>query len=177
MGRPKKATKELHSIDECTLAMGELLQVTTDLESAIALRDRAMAELQAEHESRLDEYRSEAADIKASLRAYYYAHLKEMEDDGKRKHCKLPNGTMERRFGAGKLVPLNRSWTWKTIAIKVRELWGMRYFRAAEPEIDKQALKEKLDAEQLASAGLKVKNEESFYAEPARPDQPSEVKA
>jgi phage host-nuclease inhibitor protein Gam len=177
LARPKKATKELRSIDECTAAMGELLQVTIALESAIAIRDRAIAELQAEYESQLDEYRRDIADIEASLEAYYYAHMQSLEDGGARKHFKLPNGVIGRRFGAGKLVPLNRSWTWKTVEIKVRELWGMKYFRAAEPEIDKQALKEKLDAEQLASAGLKVQNDESFYAEPARPNQPSEVRA
>ena len=40
MARPKKAGRELKSIEECAAAMGELLIAQTDLEAATANRDR-----------------------------------------------------------------------------------------------------------------------------------------
>jgi hypothetical protein len=152
--------------------MGELLTARTQLEALIADRDSAIAKVQAVYEKPIGVARGWAATAAAGLEAYYYAHLAEMEDGGARKHCKLANGVMGRRFGPGKLAPLNRSWTWASIETKVRELFGMKFFRAAEPELDKQALKEKLDAEKLAAVGLKTKNDETFYAEPDRPEEP-----
>ena len=172
MARPKKVTTELRSIEDCTRKMGELLEVSAELEILNAERDLAMAGAQSKFESRIDAARSQKKAIEAALQAYYYEHLAELED-GERKHCKLPNGVMGRRFGAGKLTPLNRAWSWTAITVQVRELFGpTKFFRSTEPELDRQALKDKLDAEKLATVGLRIKNEERFYAEPDRPHVP-----
>ena len=175
MARPKKAACTLQSMEDCTRTMGELLLANVEIAAIEDEQALAVAGAQAKFETRLDAARENRAALEAALREYYYAHLAEMEDGGNRKHCKLANGVMGRRFGAGKLAPLNRSWTWDKIKSAVRALHGLKFFRAADPELDKQAIKDKLDAEQQAKVGLRVKNEETFYAEPARPDAPSEV--
>ena len=175
MARPKKPAMELRSIEDCTRAMGELLLATVGVQAIADEQALAVAGAQAKFEIRLDTARENKAALEAALQAYYYAHLAEMEDGGKRKSCKLANGVMGRRFGPGKLAPLNRSWTWKKIADAVRALFGMKYFRAVELELDKQEIKDKLDAEQMAKVGLMVKNTETFFAEPSRPEEPSQL--
>jgi phage host-nuclease inhibitor protein Gam len=172
MAKRKTENSELQSVAECTRAMGELLTATTQLETLIADRDAAIAKVQAVYEKPVGVARQWTASLAAKLETYYYTHLAEMEEGG-RKHFKLENGVMGRRFGPGKLAPLNRAWTWHSITAKVRELFGpSKYFRFSEPELDKIALKDNLDAEKLAAVGLKVKNDETFYAEPDRPETP-----
>ena len=174
MGRPKKVTTTLQSIDDCTAAMSELLVAQASVEKLAASQALAVAIAQRRWEDDLNVMRKRASELAANLEAFYYAHLAELED-GDRKSFKLPNGVMGRRFGAGKLAPLNRAWAWRLIEVKVRELWGSRFFRDGAPELNRVALKDELDAEQLARAGLKVKNEENFYAEPDRPATPTEA--
>lgn len=176
MARPKKSKTALQSIDECTAAMGELLVATATVEKLTADQALAVATAQAKHEADLNAARKRAAEIEAALESYYYAHVAELEQEG-RQHFKLPNGVMGRRFGAGKLAPINRSWSWGSITAKVREVFGARFFRSVEAELNKDLLKDKLDAEGLAKIGCCVKYGEKFYAEPTRPDPPSEVRA
>jgi hypothetical protein len=176
LARPKKATTALKSIDDCTAAMAELLVATATAEKLAAEQALAVATAQAKHENDLNAARKRAAEIEASLEAYYYAHVAELETEDRQSY-KLPNGVMGRRFSAGALAPLNRSWTWDAIVAKVREVFGGKYFRAVEAELNKDLLKDKLDAEGLAKVGCRVKYKETFYAEPTRPDPPSEVGA
>lgn len=176
MARPKKAKTTLQSIDDCTRAMADLLVATATVEKLSAEQALAVAKSQAEYESQLNAARSRAAELEAELAGYYYAHVAELETED-RQHYKLPNGVMGRRFSAGKLAPLNRAWTWDAISSKVREVFGGRFFRCIEPDLNKDLMKDKLDAEGLAKVGCCVKHTETFYAEPTRPDPPSGVAA
>lgn len=168
MGRPRKSTgAELVSIGDCERTMATLLVAITDIETLIAEKDMAVASASAKFEGVLDDAKARRIEAEVALRNYYYAHAAEIEKGGA-KHCQLANGVMGRRFNPPALQPLNRKWGWKEIRVAVRERWGALYFHDAKaPEIDKEKLKE-LTAEQLATAGLRVKNEEVFYAEPAR---------
>ena len=168
MARPRKSTgAELVSIEDCTAKMAELLVAITDIEAVIAERDAAAAEVSAQWEKILDDARGRAIEAEAALKNYYYAHAKAIEAGGA-KHLQLDNGVMGRRFNPPRLTPLNRGWNWVVIKLRVRDLWGIKYFHSpAEPELDKEGLKE-LSAEDLAKAGLKKHSTEVFYAEPVR---------
>jgi hypothetical protein len=165
----------LQSIDDCTAAMADLLVAIATAEMLAAEQALDVAQAQAKHESELNAARKHAAELEAALESYYYAHVGELEKDGLQSF-KLSNGVMGRRFSPGKLSPLNRSWTWDAITAKVREVFGGKFFRCVEPELNKDLLKDKLDAEGLAKVGCRVTYKETFYAEPTRPDPPSGVR-
>jgi len=175
MARPKKASTTLRSIDDCTAAMGDLLVATATVEKLTADQALDVAKAQAGFESEINAARKRAAELEAALEAYYYAHVAELERDGLQSF-KMANGVMGRRFSPGALKPLNRSWTWEAIKAKVWEMFKGKYFLCPEPELNKDLLKDDLSAEDLAEVGCCVKHKETFYAEPTRPDPPSEVK-
>lgn len=176
MARPKKPTIELTSLAECNEALGDLGRATSDLKILGAERDLAVAAAQAKFEDRMDEAKARKADLEKALEVYYYTHLAEVEQDGK-KHVQLANGRIGRRDNPPKLRPLNRKWSWDAIENAVRALFGpKRFFRQPPPELDKEALKAaKLAIEELKQLGLKLEAEETFYAEPAALPGPEEV--
>ena len=166
MGRGKKAGMELLSIEDCTGAMGELLAATIEIEVLVAERDLAVAGASARFEARLDAEWARRGALEASLEAYYYDHVREIEASG-RKSLQLANGVMGRRDNPPALKPLNRKWTWKAILQAVTTGLGVAYLRAKEPELDRDKLKT-LPNEKLRDFGLKVEGDETFYVEPAR---------
>ena len=167
MGRPKKASIELGSIDDCTRAMGELLVAVTDLEILTAESDLARAAASQKFESRMDDARARKADLEMALRNYYYAHLAEVEQGGV-KHKVLANGVMGRRDNPPKLALKNRSWSWASVLIVLKEKFGDRFLRTRDPEVDKDLVKAELPAAELGAYGLKLDQDETFYAEPSR---------
>jgi len=168
MARPKKnGVVELSGIDDCTRVMGELLVAITDIETLTAERDLAVAAAQKPYESRLDEAVMQRDAAKEALRTYYITHLAELEKGGV-KHVQLPNGIMGRRDNPAKLAPKNRSWTWSSILIVVRAAFGDRFLRVHEPELDKDLIKAEMTPAQLDAHGMKLQQDETFYAEPAR---------
>jgi CHASE2 domain-containing sensor protein len=62
----------------------------------------------------------------------------------------------------------NRAWTWGTVLILLREKFGDRFLRAKAPEIDKDLVKAEIDEDDLGDFGLKLEQDETWYAEPAR---------
>lgn len=166
MGRPKKAVVVVESIDDCTRVMAELLETVASLEILGAERDLAVAKASESFERELDAKWARRADLELGLRTYYYAHLAELETAGAKSY-QLVNGVMGRRDNPPALRPLNRNWTWAAIAVRVRELWGRKYFHDVDPALDKDKLKT-LPDEELKGAGLKVESAETFYATPAR---------
>ena len=175
MARPKKTGIVLGSLEECTVAMGELLLAQVQLEALTADRDLAVAEAQVRWEASIDKARSQAADLETALQNYYYAHIPEIEKDGV-KHLDLATGRMGRRTNPAKTVPLNRSWIWARITQLVNVVHGTRFNLAPKPKLDLDKLRAELAIEELKQLGLKVEQGETFYAEPARLPGP-EVKA
>ena len=51
---------------------------------------------------------------------------------------------------------------------KLRDKFGERFLRLREPEVDKDKVKAELPDGRLKEFGLKVEQEETFYAEPDR---------
>jgi phage host-nuclease inhibitor protein Gam len=167
MARPKKSSMELLSLDECTRAMGKLLTVTLQLEKLIANRDLGVAQVQASYEKPLDALRAEASDLELAMQNYYMSHVSDIEKGGK-KSLQLQNGIMGRKLSPAKLVLLNKSWTWASVLTKLRIGFGDRFIRQADPEVAKDTIKAELPEGQMADYGLKLHQDENFYAEPAR---------
>ena len=143
MARPKKAQKELYSVEECTAAMGELARVQARIAKLVAERNLAVAQATADSEPEIDAEKKVAAELEVELCVYYFLHMAELEQDGKHS-VDLPTGTMGRRLGNPKLTLLNGSWTWEMAARKLQELFVDVYMRIAEPEVDRDAVKQHL---------------------------------
>jgi phage host-nuclease inhibitor protein Gam len=167
MARPKKASVTLASIEECSQAMRKLLLATTDAEMLTAERDAAAAAAMKPFDKRLQVAQEQAKDIEAQLQQYYMSHLAEVETGGARS-LKLLYGVMGRRLGNPALKLLNKSWTWDAAREAVRKKWGVGFLIFKDPEIDKEKVKADIPEEKLPDCGLKLHQEERFYAEPDR---------
>ena len=167
MARPKKASVVLGSIEECTRAMSGLLVAITDLETLTAERDLAVAAASQRFEAGMDDAKLRRDDLSAALRTYYMAHVDEIETDGRRS-IQLANGVMGRRLSPPALKLANRSWTWAAVLIRLRAKFGARFLRTRDPEIDKDLVKAELAIEELRALGLKLEQDETWYAEPSR---------
>lgn len=171
MARPKKSSLELTSLDDCTRAMGNLLQATLRLEKLIADRDLGVAQVQASYEKALDALRTEAADLELGMQNYYMSHVGEIEKGGK-KSLQLTNGVMGRKLSPPSLKLANKSWTWAAVLTKLKVAFGDRFIRQADPEINKDLVKKELPSGELGEYGMKLSQNEDFYAEPARLPEP-----
>jgi phage host-nuclease inhibitor protein Gam len=168
MARPKKPNLELRSLDECNEALRELLLATTNLESLQASRDTKVAEVTASYEGPINWAIGRRDDLTTALQHYYMTHLADIERDG-RKSLQLANGVIGRRLSPPALKLRNKSWTWRVVLVKLQAKFGTKYLRKRDPEVDKDAVKAEMSAEDLESCGLKVEQDETFFAEPARP--------
>lgn len=167
MARPNKATVTLASIDECQQAMRRLLLATLEVEQLAAARETAAAEAMRPYDKRLEMETERVKDLEAQLQQYYMTHLTELEKDGARS-VKLLYGVMGRRLGNKALKLANKSWTWESVCEAVRNKWGAGFLRHFDPEVDKDKIKAEVPAEQLGECGLKLAQDEKFYAEPDR---------
>ena len=90
---------------------------------------------------------------------------------GKRQSVTLTHGTLNYRLGTPKTVTL-RKWTWKTALETLREAGGkFRKYVSSKFSVNKTAILAdvaagKLSAEEAASFGVEVKQEETFAVEP-----------
>ena len=158
---------ELADLAACNDAMHELLMYTVQQEAITADRDLAVGKVQAQYEPALDKCRGLIADIRVQLQAYYMGHLAECEADGKRR-VQLGYGVMGRRLCPESVRLATKSWTWGAVLDAVREAFGRKFIRQRDPEIDKDEIKASFPRERLREFGLKIEQDETFYAEPER---------
>jgi len=168
MARPRKTSETLDSIDECQEAMRCLKLAAIEQERLEGARDVKVTRITEEYAPDIAAQVTARANVELALQNYYMAHLAELETDGK-KSVQLTHGVMGRRLGTPALRLLNKSWTWESVLARLREVFGARFVRLAEPEVDKPAVKKAdLSADQLKAVGLKVEQGENFFAEPDR---------
>ena len=168
MARPRKASETLDSIEECQEAMRCLKLAAIEQERLEGARDVKVTRITEEYAGDIALQVTARSNVEPALQNYYMAHLEELEKDGK-KSVQLTHGVMGRRLGTAALKLLNKSWTWESVLARLREVFGARFVRLAEPEVDKPAVKKAdLSADQLKAVGLKVEQAESFFAEPDR---------
>ena len=168
MARRRKASVELASLEDANRAIRELLQAEVELEKYQGALDLARASVTAKFEPSIDAAKSRVNDLTVQLQTWYMANLKDLEKGGK-KSVQLAYGVVGRRLGNATLKPLNRAWTWASIAVKLQTLFGKKYFHEpAEPKPDKDRIKAELTPDQLKDCGLKVEQEENFFTETDR---------
>jgi len=171
MSRPRKSKSTLTSLDECDRAMGELLLAALSIESAQTARDAAIAKAREQYAPEIEAAETAQADLTLQLRDYYMSRLDALECAGARS-IKLTHGVMGRRLSPPAVKLLNKSWTWSAVLSRIIEAGLKHLVRWRDPEIDKTAiLRANLDPDKLGNLGLKLDQEELFFAEPNRDEQ------
>lgn len=165
MARPKKITKQIQTVEEANAAMKALILAEVELEKVRGSMDLARAGATAQFEDQMDAAKSRYSDLFEALQGWYMANHKALEMPGRRSVDML-YGVLGRRKGNPTLKVLNRSWTWGAVAICLRDKFGAAFFHEPKPpEIDRERVRQELNEEQLKAVGLKVDQEERFYAE------------
>jgi phage host-nuclease inhibitor protein Gam len=168
MGRPRKAKKKLGTLDECQEAMRLLKLSAIEQERLEGARDKAIAGITEKYAGEITAAADAVKDLTLQLQNYYMTHLADLESEGK-KSVRLRHGVMGRRLGSPALRLVNKSWSWASALVKLREKWGDRFIRTADPEVKKDEVKKAdLEAADLRECGLKIDQDEDFYAEPDR---------
>lgn len=166
MPRPRKPKSTLASLDDCDRAMGELLLASLRIANADTALNAAIARAKEQHAAEAESDIAAQSDLELQLRDYYMSHLVNLEKAGARS-IKLTHGVMGRRLSPPAVHLLNKAWTWSAVLSRIIEAGFKHLVRWRDPEIDKPAiLRANLDPDQLAGLGLKIRQDETFFAEP-----------
>ena len=167
--RIKQPLAVLATKDDAIGAMNELALAVNNQRIQIARRDKILLEITQRYAADMAACETFIQDKTNALRAWAEAHPEEFPPG--RKSLNLMFGTLGFRTGTPKLALLSRAWTWEKVLDALRNsCMGGGFIRTKE-EVDKESLLAQhacqgLSSDQLATAGVKVVQEESFYVEP-----------
>lgn len=86
-----------------------------------------------------------------------------------------PHATIGFHIPPPRVERAGRRWTWSAIVVKLSQTtWGQRYLRVPAPEVDKDAIladRDRLSAEELRLAGIKIVQSERFIITPLNGDE------
>lgn len=136
----------------------------------LAARDAAVLAINSEYESALGELTLTIQATTAQLRAWAEANPDQFPAG--RKSLSMASGVLGWHIGNPTVKLYSRAFTWQ----RVLDLLLARHneFVRTSHEIDKEAiLAAKPDAETLRTMGLKITQDERFYADPALSDTPT----
>jgi len=173
-GEKPQQLAELKSVAECEEAMHRLLEFSTRREELEAERDRLMGDTNRMYAPGIALLAGQAQSLELQLQQYYLAHAAEIEKGGA-KILKLAAGVIGMRLTPPSLKLLNKKWTWESVRAALHQVFGEKYDSIKPPELDKRGVKKELPLDQLKEYGLKLDQEEIFYAEPLRPARSSQA--
>ncbi len=153
--------------------INSLASATVDLRKLEARRDAKLQTVREEHDPAITVLKEEIDAMALTLEKYADANREELMP-GKVKSAETALATYGFRLGNPTLKLLSKSWTWDKVVKELKARMLTSFVRVTE-EADKDALKSKLTAEQLAGVGCRVTQSETFYVEPK--DQASDSKA
>lgn len=138
-----------------------LIQV--DIRKKEAERDRAIQKVREIFEPKIGELTERANSLAVTAEKYAEEHRNEILPSG-RKSAETALATFGWRTGNPTLVLANKKWTWSAVLAAVKELFPGRFVRVTE-EVDKEAMKTQLGADQLPLVGVKISQKEPFFVE------------
>ncbi|QYM80255.1 host-nuclease inhibitor Gam family protein [Horticoccus luteus] len=147
--------------DRC---VDDLARTTVALRKLEARRDEKIQAVRAEWEPGVREAGARVEALTLLVEKYAEEHRDELLP-GKAKSAETALAFFGFRLGQPTLKLLNRSWTWEKV-VEVLDARHLLTFIRMRREPDKDALKQQLDAEQLAAVGCRVDQAETFFVEP-----------
>jgi phage host-nuclease inhibitor protein Gam len=167
-----KSTATIETRAQFESTVDEICKLQLDREQRVTLRDRFLAEIREEHDPEIEQLGQQINAKLVLCEKFATTHRDTLF--GKLKSAASSLATFGFRTGNPKLVLLNRKWKWDDVLVALRLKHREGLIRKKE-EADKEALK-KLTDEELASFGLRIDQDESFFIEPKR-DEPDRITA
>lgn len=161
-----KSTATIDTQAQFEATVDQICKLQLDREALVTDRDRLLADIQEEHTPRIEAIGQEISAKLVLCEKFATTHRETLF--GKLKSAASSLGLFGFRTGNPKLVLLNRKWKWDDVLQALKSLGKDALIRRKE-EPDKEALK-KLDDAELASIGLRIDQEETFFIEPKRED-------
>ena len=161
-----KSTVTIDSRAQFEVTVDEICKHQLDREQLITLRDRLLAEIMEEHNPEIDKISQQISAKLVLCEKFATTHRETLF--GKLKSAASALGLFGFRTGNPKLVLLNRKWKWDDVLQALRTTERTELIRTKQ-EPDKDALKKLGDAD-LASLGLRIDQDETFFIEPKRED-------
>jgi len=167
-----KSTATIETLAQFEATVDAICKLQLDREQLVTERDRLLASVREDHDPEIERL---GTDINAKVvlcEKFATVHRESMF--GKLKSAASSLATFGFRTGNPKLVLLNRKWKWDDVLTALKLKSRTELIRTKE-EANKEALK-MLSDEDLASFGLRIDQDETFYIEPKR-DEPERMTA
>ena len=151
-------------------AINQYVETQLSLLRRRAKQERAIAELSAAHAAENAADEGDIVSLETGITLYCTTHRAELfPDETKAKSREFGNATVGFRLHPEALALIVPKDTWVRVAERLEATaWGEKYV-SWKPSVDKDAMKKDradITAAQLAEAGVKYAQEESFFLEP-----------
>ncbi len=161
-----KAISEIRSRDEFERVIDNTVTMQIAKERIELRRDAKILAIRQEFDGDINDL-SEKMQVNVIRAEKFAAEHREELLPGKKKSADTKFAFFGFRTGNPTLVLLNRKWTWKAVIEAMRECALSKFIQIKE-SVDKDALKLKLDADQLALIGTRIEQREVFFVDPKR---------
>lgn len=158
--------------DGLAAAANRYVELALKLQKKKAAHEQRIAEANSEFDRDTAELVAEIAGLEAGCQLFAESHRElfpEEATEGPRSRT-YRNASIGFRWNPVKVEKRVSKDTFEAIALRLAALpWGAAYLREFDPEVDKDALKRdqaNLTEEQLAAAGLKFAQSETFFIDP-----------
>lgn len=167
MSRIKIVRSLLQSRAEAEHLVGEIVKLQLNLNAQKIEMDKELEAVRVRYETRLDTLQKTIDEKTTVAMAWAQEHPEEFGD---KKSIDFVHATIGFRLGQWKVEKTKKSMKWTDVAKALLGLpWGKDFVRIAEPAVDKEgiiAARSTLKADQLASVGINIVQDESFYILP-----------
>lgn len=167
-----KSTTVIETRTQFDSTVDAICKLQLDREQRVTERDRLLAEIREKHDTEIERIGEEISAKVVLCEKFATTHRDTLF--GKCKSAASSLGYFGFRVGNPTLKLLNRKWKWQDV-IATLKATGRLDFILTKEDPDKNALK-KLPESELATIGLRIDQEETFYIEPKR-DEPERIVA
>lgn len=155
----------LRTIADYEATIDSIADLTVQRDKAQAKLDRAILDVREKYGAALENINNMITAKLAQAEQYASRNRESLLPDDA-KSAETGKARWGWRLGNPTLVLLSRKFTWKSICGKIKDMGMVAYLKTADPKPDKDRLKAELTDDQLASIGLRIDQQESYWVEP-----------
>lgn len=167
-----KSTTVIENRPQFDATVDAICKLQLDREERVTERDRLIADVRMKHDTEIERLGEEISAKLVLCEKYATTHRDTLF--GKLKSAASSLGMFGFRTGNPTLKLLNRKWKWNDVVATLKATGRLDLIITKE-DPDKNGLK-KLPDDELATLGLRIDQEESFFIEPKR-DEPERITA
>lgn len=159
----------LNNWNDCDNHLREIGVIDLVLTEQEAARKEALLVTQNAYETAARKHIARRDTLVAELEAFFKANRRKVEAEGKRS-VDLTFGRIGMRKGNPTLA-LAKGWKWEKVLAAIKERWArekdlLLSIVNTKESVNKDGVKSRLDEEQMALVGLRLKQDDEFFVEP-----------